>query len=125
MEDWDQETLEKVVESKKKEYNQNKPTEIVRYPVLPNLHLHYILLFTMNTHRGSCEENRDHVECVLMVIIVLICYQMVFFLYPLILLFLILCAFNYYNFLKKSLLTIFILRVNLLCFSQSEDTSNL
>ncbi|XVF75476.1 hypothetical protein PTKIN_Ptkin13bG0191000 [Pterospermum kingtungense] len=29
MEDWDQETLEKVVESKKTEYNQNKPTEIV------------------------------------------------------------------------------------------------
>ncbi|XP_057981861.1 zinc finger CCCH domain-containing protein 11 [Malania oleifera] len=29
MEDWDQATLEKVVESKKKEYNQNKPTEIV------------------------------------------------------------------------------------------------
>ncbi|KAG1337971.1 zinc finger CCCH domain-containing protein 11 [Cocos nucifera] len=29
MEDWDQETLEKVVESKNKEYNQNKPTEIV------------------------------------------------------------------------------------------------
>ena len=29
MEDWDQETLEKVVESKKMEYNQNKPTEIV------------------------------------------------------------------------------------------------
>ncbi|KAH0465395.1 hypothetical protein IEQ34_005498 [Dendrobium chrysotoxum] len=29
MEDWDQETLEKVVESKKSEYNQNKPTEIV------------------------------------------------------------------------------------------------
>ncbi|WOK95522.1 Zinc finger CCCH domain-containing protein [Canna indica] len=29
MEDWDQETLEKVVESKKKEYNQNKPTDIV------------------------------------------------------------------------------------------------
>lgn len=29
MEDWDQETLEKVVESKKIEYNQNKPTEIV------------------------------------------------------------------------------------------------
>ncbi|KAI4382868.1 hypothetical protein MLD38_008773 [Melastoma candidum] len=29
MEDWDQETLEKVVESKKAEYNQNKPTEIV------------------------------------------------------------------------------------------------
>ncbi|THG05858.1 hypothetical protein TEA_015601 [Camellia sinensis var. sinensis] len=28
MEDWDQETLEKVVESKKNEYNQNKPTEI-------------------------------------------------------------------------------------------------
>ncbi|KAK4766217.1 hypothetical protein SAY87_007859 [Trapa incisa] len=29
MEDWDQETLEKVVETKNKEYNQNKPTEIV------------------------------------------------------------------------------------------------
>ena len=29
MEEWDQETLEKVVESKKAEYNQNKPTEIV------------------------------------------------------------------------------------------------
>ncbi|KAJ8636991.1 hypothetical protein MRB53_011258 [Persea americana] len=29
MEDWDQETLEKVVESKKTEYNPNKPTEIV------------------------------------------------------------------------------------------------
>ncbi|KAM6582636.1 hypothetical protein CsatB_009638 [Cannabis sativa] len=29
MEDWDQETLEKVIESKKIEYNQNKPTEIV------------------------------------------------------------------------------------------------
>ncbi|KAK3023912.1 hypothetical protein RJ639_043455 [Escallonia herrerae] len=31
MEDWDQETLEKVVESKGKEYNQNKPTEIITY----------------------------------------------------------------------------------------------
>jgi hypothetical protein len=30
MEDWDQETLEKVVESKKTEYQQNKPTDIVR-----------------------------------------------------------------------------------------------
>ncbi|KAF3572665.1 hypothetical protein F2Q69_00063016 [Brassica cretica] len=29
MEEWDQETLEKVVESKKNEYNQNKPTDIV------------------------------------------------------------------------------------------------
>ncbi|KAG8648473.1 hypothetical protein MANES_08G001802v8 [Manihot esculenta] len=29
MEEWDQETLEKVVESKKIEYNQNKPTDIV------------------------------------------------------------------------------------------------
>ncbi|XP_059667719.1 zinc finger CCCH domain-containing protein 11-like [Cornus florida] len=29
MEDWDQETLEQVVESKKAEYKQNKPTEIV------------------------------------------------------------------------------------------------
>ncbi|XP_051114265.1 zinc finger CCCH domain-containing protein 11 [Andrographis paniculata] len=29
MEDWDQETLEKVVESKSKEYNKNKPTDIV------------------------------------------------------------------------------------------------
>jgi len=30
MEDWDQETLEKVVESKRTEYQQNKPTDIVR-----------------------------------------------------------------------------------------------
>lgn len=29
MEDWDQETLEKVVESKKSDYNQNKATDIV------------------------------------------------------------------------------------------------
>ncbi|KAG4913363.1 hypothetical protein JHK82_053945 [Glycine max] len=29
MEDWDQDTLEKVVESKKTEYNQNKPTDMV------------------------------------------------------------------------------------------------
>ncbi|CAD5318996.1 unnamed protein product [Arabidopsis thaliana] len=29
MDEWDQETLEKVVESKKNEYNQNKPTDIV------------------------------------------------------------------------------------------------
>lgn len=29
MEDWDQETLEKIVESKRKEYGQNKPTDIV------------------------------------------------------------------------------------------------
>ncbi|XP_052176041.1 zinc finger CCCH domain-containing protein 11 isoform X2 [Diospyros lotus] len=29
MEDWDQETLEKVIASKNEEYNQNKPTEIV------------------------------------------------------------------------------------------------
>lgn len=29
MEDWDQQTLEKIVESKKTEYKQNKPTDIV------------------------------------------------------------------------------------------------
>lgn len=29
MEEWDQETLEKVVESRRKEYNMNKPTDIV------------------------------------------------------------------------------------------------
>lgn len=29
MEDWDLEMLEKVVQSKQTEYNQNKPTEIV------------------------------------------------------------------------------------------------
>lgn len=31
MEDWDQETLEKVVESKNKEFKQNKPTDIVSF----------------------------------------------------------------------------------------------
>lgn len=29
MEDWDQETLEKVVASRSNEYNKNKPTDIV------------------------------------------------------------------------------------------------
>lgn len=29
MEDWDQETLEKVISSKSNEYNKNKPTDIV------------------------------------------------------------------------------------------------
>lgn len=33
MDEWDQETLEKVVESKGKEYNQNKPTDIVCFHV--------------------------------------------------------------------------------------------
>lgn len=42
MEDWDQETLEKVVESKKSEYNQNKPTEIVRF-----VYLFVVSLFTL------------------------------------------------------------------------------
>ncbi|RWW38672.1 hypothetical protein BHE74_00056083 [Ensete ventricosum] len=32
MEDWDQEMLEKVVETKNKEYNQNKPTDIIGSP---------------------------------------------------------------------------------------------
>lgn len=42
MEDWDQETLEKVVASKSNEYNKNKPTDIV------SLHysIHY-LYFTV------------------------------------------------------------------------------
>jgi len=31
MDDWDQEKLEKVVESKGMEYSNNKPTEIVRF----------------------------------------------------------------------------------------------
>ena len=47
MEDWDQETLEKVVESKKMEYNQNKPTEIVCYSILLNLFFLYDVDFTV------------------------------------------------------------------------------
>lgn len=43
MEDWDQETLEKVVESKNKEYNQNKPTDIVCYPFI----FFYVTLFAI------------------------------------------------------------------------------
>lgn len=31
MEDWDQEMLEKVVQSKSNEYNKNKPTDIVSF----------------------------------------------------------------------------------------------
>ena len=50
MEEWDQETLEKVVESKKNEYQQNKPTDIVSYlqgslyNMLPSSQLHTCLL---------------------------------------------------------------------------------
>ena len=36
MEDWDQETLEKVIESKKNDYNLNKPTEIVCFIMSPS-----------------------------------------------------------------------------------------
>lgn len=69
MEDWDQETLEKVVESKKMEYNPNKPTEIVCLCttcestlanclrsflfVLEFSHLKVLLSFTLNVY-PSC-----------------------------------------------------------------------
>lgn len=46
MEDWDQETLEKVIASKGKEYNQNKPTEIVRTYNLSNFPVMLILFMT-------------------------------------------------------------------------------
>lgn len=52
MEDWDQETLEKVVESKKTEYNPNKPTEIVcllysvlSFSIFCVVDLYFLLLF--------------------------------------------------------------------------------
>lgn len=51
MEDWDQETLEKVVESKGKEYNQNKPTDIVcslnLFKLFPTM---LILFMTLSLH---------------------------------------------------------------------------
>lgn len=51
MEDWDQETLEKVVESKGKEYNGNKPTEIVCIPIFFSLFYPYkVKLYTCNTN---------------------------------------------------------------------------
>lgn len=42
MEDWDQETLEKVVESKSNEYNKNKPTDIVSHLFIDYSNLFYI-----------------------------------------------------------------------------------
>ncbi|GAB2235717.1 hypothetical protein Droror1_Dr00026156 [Drosera rotundifolia] len=42
MEEWDQETLEKAVEEKSKEYNQNKPTDIVS-----SLHKFHALFFSL------------------------------------------------------------------------------
>ena len=45
MEEWDQETLEKVVESKKNEYNQNKPTDIVWFIRFIGVMLHCLLDF--------------------------------------------------------------------------------
>lgn len=47
MEDWDQETLEKVVEQKNKEYNQNKPTDIVRISLMNHIY------FCSNCERSS------------------------------------------------------------------------
>ncbi|KAL4554181.1 hypothetical protein LXL04_039702 [Taraxacum kok-saghyz] len=41
MEEWDQEMLEKVIESKGKEYNQNKPTDIVSWQLLWQMQLYY------------------------------------------------------------------------------------
>ena len=43
MEEWDQDTLEKVVESKRKEYNMNKPTDIVSFLIVSNLCLSFQL----------------------------------------------------------------------------------
>lgn len=37
MEDWDQEMLEKVVQSKSNEYNKNKPTDIVSFQLFASL----------------------------------------------------------------------------------------
>lgn len=53
MEDWDQETLEKVVESKKNEYNQNKPTDIVCW-LLP---LEYTFPFFLFLLKLACLSN--------------------------------------------------------------------
>jgi Fe2+ transport system protein B len=54
MEDWDQETLEKVVESKKNEYsNQNKPTDIVRLFRFVGIVLHCLLIFSIFLFDGS------------------------------------------------------------------------
>ena len=44
MADWDQETLEKVVESKSNEYNKNKPTDIVS-PLVPLMCLRWSIVY--------------------------------------------------------------------------------
>lgn len=52
MEDWDQETLEKVIESKSNEYNRNKPTDIVCTCLLS--WLSYKFLNCFNRRYFSC-----------------------------------------------------------------------
>lgn len=61
MEDWDQETLEKVVESKNKEYQQNKPTDIVSVHslilLLCNASVYsYLINSNFTMHVCICEE---------------------------------------------------------------------
>lgn len=55
MEDWDQETLEKVVESKKNEYNQNKPTDIVCSIQLPYFMIPISITVTLHAMNGNQE----------------------------------------------------------------------
>lgn len=66
MEEWDQEMLEKVIESKGKEYNQNKPTDIVCFFKLLNIFHKSILPLNIcwfNTHLEQvCKHFLDAVE---------------------------------------------------------------
>lgn len=50
MDEWDQEMLEKVVESKGKEYNQNKPTDIVYFHIPFNLLQHTSSFMLLSLH---------------------------------------------------------------------------
>jgi hypothetical protein len=56
MEDWDQETLEKVVESKRTEYQQNKPTDIV-WPTTPSLLYNQLIVFFFSQMFCFCHFN--------------------------------------------------------------------
>ncbi|KAL2977215.1 hypothetical protein AAZX31_13G054100 [Glycine max] len=62
MEDWDQETVNKVVESKKTEHNQNKPTDIEKKEDKTSTPTQTMVVMTWilyATYRSDFEYNHD------------------------------------------------------------------
>lgn len=64
MDDWDQETLEKVVQSKSKEYNKNKPTDIVSPLTMMHFtsYFKYISWWDESVTSWICSQSYNHVS---------------------------------------------------------------